>query len=170
MLRRIAGSIKAIDDPKDKDTLIEMGNAVRREFGPDILVRAAKTLAERINDDPEHRGTVVDSLRNPAEVNFLKQETNATIVEVAASEELRLFRLQTRGKPGDPTTMEELRRMDDIDRGIGQEVTGQNIAGCVALADASIVNEGSKSELGRELDNLLVCRGLTEGHHGIEVF
>lgn len=163
MLRRIA---KETNLPPSRENLITIGNALRREMGGDVLMRGVRQLMDRIEGDPRYKGVVVDSLRNPMEVEFLQKETNAMVVEIAASPETRLDRIITREKLGDPTTLEGLQALDRIDHGIGQETTGQNIAGCVALADFRIENEGTVQDLERRIDELLIIRGILEGQYG----
>lgn len=169
VLREIVGKLDIPGFPADRPNLVKIANILRAVMGGEVLMYGAKKLRESIENDPEIKGLVVDSLRNPAEVELLK-EMGAFVIEIAASPETRLGRIRERTKLGDPTTMEGLTLQDEIDMGIGQESTGQNIAGCVTLADVRIENEGTVAELGLRIDEALASRGLLEGIHGVESF
>ena len=143
--------------------LIELGNLLRAEFGSDILMRGAMQAAKRVDDTSNYKGLVVDSLRNPAEVEFLKNELHALVINVWAPDETRFRWILDNPKPGDPENWYEFVGLDAIDRGVGQQATGQNIAGCVALADITIANEGSPSDLEYRINELLAKRRYLEG-------
>lgn len=149
----------------DRDILINLGNVEREKFGPEILFRAGVVDVKKATPGSRF---VFNSFRNPAEVALLKNEADALVVEVRAPAELRFEWMKKRKKPGDPKTREGFQRLDDIDHGIGQAETGQNIAGCVALADAVIDNDGNLEDLEGKVDELLASRGLLEGNRRVE--
>ena len=150
--------------------LIELGNLLREEFGSDILMRGAMQAARRIDQTPAQRGFVVDSLRNPAEVSFLKNELGAFVINVESSDEVRFARIQKYPKPGDPENWYEFIGLDAIDRGYGQISSGQNIAGCVALADVTLQNDTTIEDLEGKVDGLLASKSMIEGSGRIERF
>ena len=73
-----------------------------------------------------------------------------------------------RNKEGDPKTWEAFQALEAIDHGVGQPESGQNIAGCVELAEVVIKNEGTLRDLEGEIDELLAGKGWLEGNRGKE--
>ena len=158
LLRSIADELGI---PKDRDSLIRYGNLYRRRFGSDIIFRGA---VQEIKAAPEGSKHVLHSFRNPAEVELVQKELGALVVEVWAPPEVRFQRMPDRNKEGNPKTWEAFQRLEDIDHGIGQELSGQNIAECVALAEVVIRNEGTLRDLEGKIDELLISRGFIEGN------
>jgi|GEM_PF-5960621 Dephospho-CoA kinase len=62
--------------PADRDHLIAKGNELRRKGGPDILARRLLKLVTG--------PTVIDSIRNPAEVERLRKEDGFILLAVDA--------------------------------------------------------------------------------------
>src|SRR5262245_54894467 len=63
-----------------RDSLIATGNELREKFGPDIL---AKRILEKM--DP-NRNFVVDSIRNPSEIEALRKTGNFFLLNIDAPE------------------------------------------------------------------------------------
>src|SRR4030042_252375 len=61
----IREELEAAGRPADRDHLIAKGNAMRREGGADVL---ARLLLERVTGR-----TIIDSIRNPAEVERFRR-------------------------------------------------------------------------------------------------
>lgn len=131
-----------------RENLIEMGNELRRRFGPGIL--AERTLA-RLERDKNY---LVDSIRNPAEVEALRRCADFVLVNVDAPEEVRLERVRRRRRPDDPITLEEFRRLEQKEL-YSEDEHGQQLARCIEMADFTIVNDGTLEELRAEVEKLL---------------
>lgn len=113
---------------------------------------------------------VFDSIRNQGEVNYLKNQHDAFVIGVRAPDNIRLRIMIKRGKAGDPKNMEELHLLNDVERGVGQPLRGQNNARCLALSNFTIENNLFLSDEREALDYLrpqveaaLAFRGLLEG-------
>ncbi|MCZ6715235.1 MAG: AAA family ATPase [Deltaproteobacteria bacterium] len=92
---------KGVEETRER--MIDAGNAIREARGPGGLAHA---LADRLLPD---RNYVVDSVRHPAEVEVLRSQTTSfRLIWVTADESVRLERLRSRGRGGDPETLEEL--------------------------------------------------------------
>lgn len=111
---------------------VEMGNRRRLEsndiaYWPKRVYDACRAAgAQRV---------IVNGLRHPQEVLGLSEWVGEafTVVGVVAPLIVRAQRLLTRGRPGDPKTMEEFLQLDDTDRGIGQPPYGQQVDRTLAL-------------------------------------
>ena len=86
--------------PTDRKTFQDLGNELRKNFGSDILV---KRIFEK---NPEGK-IVLDGIRNPGEVKYLKTTLQAEIIGINATPEKRYQFVQARKRSMDPKTWEE---------------------------------------------------------------
>jgi len=131
--------------PADRDHLIARGNALRREGGPDIL---ARRLLERVAGP-----TVVDSIRNPAEVERFRREEGFLLLALDAPSALRYERVLRRGRNESAATLEEFLRKEEEER--GKDPAAQQIQRCFEMADFVVANDGSLEQLHRRLEVFL---------------
>lgn len=116
--------------------MIEKGNLLRKEFGPGGL---AVKIKERLDG---HKNYVVDSIRNEAEALEMGKIDGFFLWNVSASPELRFERMKNRKREGDPKTLEEFRRMEDIERK-SSDASRQSLEDAAKHADLKVKNEGS---------------------------
>src|SRR5260221_4225021 len=114
-----------------RENLQNVGDSLRQQKGNAIL---AELVASRIEKNPQEK-FVIDAIRNPAEVEFLKKHFNAYIIGITALPEKRFQLMQKRGKDYDPKTWEAFVTAETRDRGVGQENFGQHVEKCLVLAD-----------------------------------
>jgi dCMP deaminase len=132
-----------------RDRMIDTGRAIRAEKGPGGL---AEMLVEKIISD---RNYVVDSIRHPAEVEVLRRRTpHFRLVWVDAPAEIRLERMNERGRAGDATTLEELQAQEGRELG-SADPAAQQLLAVKDLADITLVNDGSIAELHGKLQEVL---------------
>jgi dCMP deaminase len=131
-----------------REVLIEVGNELRQKHGPGIL---AERILARLQSD---RNCVVDSIRNPSEVDVLKTRGDFTLLAVQADETIRFERSRNRGREAAAQTLqqflaEEARELSS-DNLFNQQLheTGQK-------ADLVVTNNGTLEDLHRRLDELL---------------
>jgi hypothetical protein len=105
---------------------IEMGNRGRRESG-DVAYWAKRVLLTCKGMNCRTVG--VNGLRHPLEVAGLSAIVGPrfVLIGVVAPTAMRANRLISRGREGDPKTVEDFLRLDDADRGIGQPDNGQQV-------------------------------------------
>jgi len=127
-----------------RDNLIACGNELREKFGPDVLARKA---AEKISGS-----TVVDSIRNQHEVEYLRSLGNFVLIAVDAPAEIRFERVRKRGRNESAATFEEFRQKEELER--HGQVSGQQLEACMRLADITIINDGTLEELWKKLEAL----------------
>ena len=132
-------------EPITRDTLIAEGNSLRRRFGADVLARRAM---ERVKDR-----TVIDSIRNSREVEFLRRQKGFILVAVDAPLELRYARTRKRGREEPAGSLEEFTAEEKREIAAGRG--GQQLRRCLQMADVTIVNDGSLEDLHRRLEERL---------------
>jgi dCMP deaminase len=132
-------------ESETRERMIDTGRALREEGGPGAL---AQRLLPRLLPD---RHYVIDSIRHPAEVQVLRAAAHGfKLLWIEAAEALRLERIRKRARPGDPQTLEELRRLE------GRELrstdpAAQQLLDVRDLADRVLHNDAGVSELHAEL-------------------
>jgi dCMP deaminase len=129
-----------------RDMLIEVGNELRHRFGPAIL---AHRILARVEDDKHY---VIDSIRNPAEVDALRDAKNFKLIRVEAPLELRFERIRRRARESDPITFEKFVELEE--REAEGAVNAQNLLKVEAMADYELLNDGSLEQLYPLIDRL----------------
>jgi dephospho-CoA kinase len=156
MLRALGFAVHSLSDvvreeaasrglPPERGHLIEVGNDLRRRFGPGAL-------AERILPRLGTRD-VVDSIRNPAEVEVLRRVPGFALVCVTASVDTRFQRSLARARPGDPETLQAFRRREQQEN--ASDPAGQQLDRTAALADVALENDGDLAALHGAVERLL---------------
>lgn len=137
--------LRAAGLPADRDHLIARGNALRREDGADVL---ARRMLEAVSGP-----TVIDSIRNPAEVERFRREPGFILLAVDAPVALRFERVGRRGRDESAATLEEFIRKENEEK--GADPSAQQIHRCFEMADAVVSNDGPLEELHRRLEAFL---------------
>ncbi|HEX5033137.1 MAG TPA: AAA family ATPase, partial [bacterium] len=84
-----------------RENLIHVGNEMRQTYGGGYL--ADKAL-QQIDVDKNY---IVDSIRNPREVEVLRRLSNFRLIHVTAVPQVRFERIKSRNREGDPKTFPE---------------------------------------------------------------
>src|SRR5713101_5470855 len=79
-----------------RENLITIGNELRQRYGPNIL---AERILAKIEDD---RHYVIDSIRNPAEVDAFRAAKHFKLIRIEAPPEVRFQRIFKRQRESDP--------------------------------------------------------------------
>ena len=128
-----------------RDTLIRLGTEMREKHGNDIL---AKRINEKIK---QNKGNfVVDSIRNPGEVEDLRKNDSFILIGVHADAKMRFERLMKRGRAGDSRTFEEF--MEHEKKENNNEGAGQQLDKCLEMVDKTIDSNGTIEEANKNLD------------------
>lgn len=128
-----------------RDNLIKMGNYLREKYGPDIL---ACRVMKKIKGN-----SVIDSIRNPKEIEHLRKQKNFILLAIDAPVELRYERTKKRGRDESASTLQEfiLKEREEMTT----DEKGQQLRTCLKMADVTIINDGSLEELKKKLEALL---------------
>jgi dephospho-CoA kinase len=132
-----------------RDNIQECGDYMRRKEGVGVW---ARRIVPHLKNGKNY---VIDSIRNPGEVEELRQLGGFFLIKISAAKKLRFARMIKRGRERDPVTSEEFERLELKDLGIGQPDYGQQHAQCFALADNTIINEGTIERLREETIKLV---------------
>ncbi len=136
--------LAARKEEASRENLISVGNELRAKYGAGVL--AERTL-RKIDVDAH---AVVDSVRNPFEVEALRRRKDFFLVAVTADPEIRFKRTLRRSRDGDPITYEDFL---DVEKREAQspDPSTQQMDRTAEMADAVICNNGTVEELQDEI-------------------
>jgi dCMP deaminase len=144
----IREEIQSSGEEINRENLIQTGNDLRQRHGPNVL---AQRILSRIEDGAH---AVIDSIRNPAEVETLREGGHFRLVLVSADLNTRFQRMQKRGRENDPHSFDDFLALEE--REASGESHAQNLRQVEALADHRIENEGTLKDLHETIDTLLL--------------
>lgn len=130
--------------------LQNVGNELRK-------THAASYLVERTLKDASHaKKVIIDGIRNPEEITFLRDHSQAFILGIKAPKPLRLerylSRLAERGEDG--MTKAAFHKADRREKGVGEGADGQQVKACLTMTDYTLNNKSSHENL------IAHCEGL----------
>jgi len=123
--------------PPEREHLIRVGTELRERYGPGVL---AERLLPRLGGRD-----VVDSIRNPAEVEVLRRVAGFSLLGVRAPAEVRYERSRRRARLGDPASFEEFLSRERQENSLNP--AGQQLQATFDLADRIIENDGDLGAL-----------------------
>ncbi|MFA7685337.1 MAG: AAA family ATPase [Candidatus Gracilibacteria bacterium] len=132
--------------PEEREKLMEVGNSMRKEGGAGIL---AKRALETVKNSG-HDKWVVDGIRNPAEIDELKNGENVHIVGIKTDLELLVERIISRNRESDAKTHEDIVRKVNREWGEGEPADGQQVGKCMEKVDMLIDNNGTLEDLNQK--------------------
>ena len=128
-----------------RENLVQVGNELRAAGGPGALV---DHLAPRLIPP-----AIVDSVRNPGEVEALRRLDGFFLLGVDAPAEVRFARITSRGRQGDIRTAAEFAAYEEKEN--SADSRRQRIGATLELADAIVVNDGSLNDLHNRVQSAL---------------
>lgn len=132
-------------------TLTEVSNDLRQYYGNAILAKKTAEIVDKSGSDK----IVIDSIRNPEEINYLKERYNMKVIAVVADQKKRYELFIKRVENSQPMTFEEFKQLDD------KELSGivgkhsQRVSDCIKMADFVIDNNGTLKNLEEKIEKLL---------------
>jgi dephospho-CoA kinase len=135
-----------------RDTMNEVGTALRREHGPTYLstIFMARAAESGVTD------AVIESIRTVAEAENIKAKGGFLLV-VDADRRLRYERIAARASATDRVSFEEFCAQEDreMDSAEPENPAVMNMRAVIAMADATVRNEGTVAELNAQTDAAL---------------
>jgi len=131
-----------------REVLTEVGNELRSRFGAGVL---AERVLVRLGYDCNY---VVDSIRNPTEVEVLRQRKDFILMAVDANEVVRFERSMLRGREGAAQTLEQFVQEEKRELQ-SDDPANQQLVATRRMADVVVNNDGSLEDLHRQLNEIL---------------
>jgi dephospho-CoA kinase len=96
---------------------------------------------------------VIDSIRNLAEIEYLRKQEGFILLAIDAPVELRYTRAKQRGRNESASTLEEFIAKEDEE--MRQDEKGQQLEASMLAADYRVTNEGSLEDFLKKLEKFL---------------
>jgi dephospho-CoA kinase len=126
--------------PLHRDSMIFVANDLRQKNGPTFIIDSLFERAGKVDGN-----VIIESLRAVAEVKRI-QELGGIVLGVDADSALRYERAIGRNSAKDSVTYEQWKAQELAESNPNDE-TKQNIFGALALADYTIMNNGTIEDL-----------------------
>jgi dCMP deaminase len=143
----IRDEIRSRGEQPTRERLIIIGNELRQRHGAAVL---AERILSKIEDDKHY---VIDSIRNPSEVEAFREAKHFKLIRVEAPPEVRFQRIVNRQRESDPKTYEEFVALEN--REAEGDDTSQNLVKVELMADYPLINDGPIETLYAQIDDLL---------------
>jgi len=137
-----------------RKTLQDLGDELRKKYGDSVLAERAIEKIENGELRMENK-IIIEGIRNPGEIEYLKKLPHFILIGVKAKRELRFKRLLQRAKAWDPTTWNEFLTVDKRDLGVGQKKSGQQVKKCLAYCDYVLINNKDVNDFQRKVEKLM---------------
>jgi dephospho-CoA kinase len=136
--------------PVNRDSMTEVANDLRQEFGPGYIVEQLFLKAKECGEN-----CVIESIRTVGEIESLKRMSDFVLAAVDADPKIRYERISLRKSEKDNVTYEKF--LSDEERETeNSEPFKQNLKKCIEMADVKLRNDTSKVDLYRQVDELLL--------------
>ena len=138
-----------------RENLIEKGNRLREDEGPGVL---ARRIVDRIQRIPNYvtANIVIDSIRNPSEVEELRKLPGFYLVVIDAPVEVRFERERARGRVGAAASLEQFIELENLER--STDPHKQQLDTVMKMADRQISNHWILPALHREVERIVYRR------------
>lgn len=131
-----------------RENLISIGNEIRSTLGASAL---AEKALQKIGPDAH---AIIDSIRNPFEVEVLRRRKGFHLLSVEADPKVRFERTKARNRENDPKTYEEFLEFEAREAQTNDPTT-QQLNRTEAMADAVVENNGTVEELREQVRQVI---------------
>ncbi len=140
MMVREEARLRGVEEEREK--MMEVGNSMRAAEGAGVLAkRALKKIAT--SDNPNW---VVDGIRNPAEIDALREADDVHVFGIETNHEILVERIMERGRESDATERDAILHKIEREWGQGEPEDGQQVGKCMAKVDYTVDNNGTLEE------------------------
>lgn len=134
--------------PVDRDTLVNVGNEIRLEHGPDYILRTLIATAKERNER-----AIIESVRAISEATYLIAE-GGILLSVDAEQKLRYERVIESSSQIVPVSFEQFVAQENRELH-SSDVNKQSLQDVMLLAQFHINNSGSEALLHKEIDGII---------------
>lgn len=138
----------------NRDSMTNVANILRAQHSPAFIIEELYREAAK-----SEKNAVIESIRTPGEIEFLKQQGNFILVAVDAPAQIRYNRISIRASETDHVSFDtfignEKREFSTNDP------NKQNLGKCIAMADIVLSNAGTVEDLYRDFIEAVSKKGL----------
>lgn len=119
-----------------REILQDVGNEMRRKFGPDVLARRAMKQLKILGNEKY----VIDGIRNLSEIAYLKKQKQFYLIGVKAPSQVRFERLKERITNPLQKSYPEFLLEEHRENALGAKTTGLRVIDCLKQCQTILVN------------------------------
>lgn len=133
----------------NRDNLRIVANEIREKYGPDYITKKLFIKAKK-----EKGNSIIESIRNPKEAEFIKSQKNGYLFAVDANCKTRYLRIKKRASEKDKVTLKEFKEQEKKEL---QSINpnAQNLPRCIEISDFKFDNNGTINELYEKIETVL---------------
>jgi dephospho-CoA kinase len=146
----------------NRTILQNTGDELREKEGDGVLAKRAIKQLTANNKRLTVQKIVIEGIRNPGEVEYLRSIPGFFLIAVNASQKIRFERILKRNKPWDPKDWEAFIKVDGRDSEDKKNTNGQQVKKCMEMADVEIKNEGGVKEVVEEVEKILRSKHISK--------
>ncbi len=124
-----------------RELLQDVGNEMRRKFGPDVLAKRAMKRLKTLGN----KKYVIDGIRNLSEIAYLKKQNHLLLIGIQAAARVRFMRLKRRKLNPLTNSYQEFLLQARRENKLGANTTGLRVIDC--LKQCQTILENSKTIL-----------------------
>jgi len=129
--------------------MTEVANNLRANHSPSYIIEQLYKKALAMGNN-----AIIESIRTPGEVEFLKKQCEFYLIAVDANPQIRYNRITIRASETDNITFDTFLANEKREFTTSNP-NKQNLSKCIQMADIVLHNDGSLYELNEQLDNEL---------------
>ncbi len=141
--------IKKLGMSVNRDSMTKVANELRASHTPYYIIEELFKEAAAIGDN-----AIIESIRTPGEVDFLKKQPDFILIAVDADQKVRYDRITIRGSETDHIDYSTFKANEEREYS-SNDPNKQNLSKCIEMADVTIYNNGDIEELQRNVDIVL---------------
>lgn len=133
----------------NRDNMVTVANTLRSENSPSFIIEELYKQAVSVG-----KNAVIESIRTPGEVDYLKKQGNFLLLAVDADPVTRYQRIQLRKSDTDRVDFDTFISNENREL-TSDDPNKQNLKKCIELADVVLLNNGSVNDLYFQFEEFL---------------
>jgi dephospho-CoA kinase len=133
----------------NRDNLRTIANQIREKYGPDYITRKLFIKAKKDKHD-----SVIESIRNPKEAQFIRSQENGYLFAIDANQKTRYLRIQKRNSEKDNITFKKFKEQEKKESQ-SKDPNAQNLPKCISMADYKFDNNGTIRKLYEKVEKII---------------
>ncbi|MFH1770153.1 MAG: AAA family ATPase [archaeon] len=136
--------------PINRDSMVLIGNDLRKKHGPGYIAEELLRMAEETGKD-----AVFESIRTEGEIIALRKKGNCVMFAVDADQRTRYDRIIKRKELGkDNISFEKFQEQEAIEM-TSKDPWKQNLSRCIEISDYKFMNDDNFEELYEKIEKVL---------------
>ena len=142
----LSEEIRKQHKPINRDSMVEVANELRSEFGPSYIIMELYNQALKGGVR-----CIIESIRTPGEISALRKQPGFVLLAVDADANIRYERIKKRDSETDRISFETF--LQDEEREMhSNDPNKQNLSECIRQADHTIYNNDSLDSLNVQIE------------------